>query len=583
MIQKEIKQALDIVEGKLPSDNFIIPVRFEECNTQEELQEFEWIDLFAEDGFARLERAIREGMASQHEIAQHREDPNASSADNIPLAQYLVSREYNPGDFQDREEELEKVASRVTKACADNEINRSIINFWGIPGIGKSWLLRYIQEKYKYYYGKPASKRPTITALFDFRKTDNHATMTAQVAREMAKQILAQLDREDHQAIKKSLVRLVHREDETEQVKSFTRILTLLTSDFIPILLFDSTELLDEETCRDLEERVIEPVTWTEYCIIILAGRRQRLPLKQYAVRHRVEDTEIKPFERNYVEKQLYRWGFTLLADDVYALSYGHPQTTEILGVGLKRISERTTIDSTFFVKNSQAFAACLSQVEDHILEDVKPGIRAALELISVLRYFRVDQLRTFMIEFCGDEYRKKPDSFYNQMIGEMEKTNLVWRSPEHRAYVASHTVRRIINRRLDLRDRARYVRLHEKALATYQKWISELPRNSGEFIIEAVFHLAMLCRGNDWTKFRNDVQVFLEATEALSLEETQSLCDQLEEDREIEDILPREDYDRLRKEFDAVRDRKSQAPDEEPQKSRIGDNIVMSLYRRKK
>jgi hypothetical protein len=102
MIQKEIKQALDIVEGKLPSDNFIIPVRFEECNTQEELQEFEWIDLFAEDGFARLERAIREGMASQHEIAQHREDPNASSADNIPLAQYLVSREYNPGDFQDR-------------------------------------------------------------------------------------------------------------------------------------------------------------------------------------------------------------------------------------------------------------------------------------------------------------------------------------------------------------------------------------------------------------------------------------------------------------------------------------------------
>ncbi len=64
-IQKEIKEALDIWQGMLDSDIYLIPVRLEDCKTPESpesLRYFQWVDLFEEDGWSRLVKAIREGM-----------------------------------------------------------------------------------------------------------------------------------------------------------------------------------------------------------------------------------------------------------------------------------------------------------------------------------------------------------------------------------------------------------------------------------------------------------------------------------------------------------------------------------------
>ena len=57
--QKEVRIALDTAMEKPEGEIFIIPARLEECDYLESLQRFHGVDLFEEDGFQRLIRALR--------------------------------------------------------------------------------------------------------------------------------------------------------------------------------------------------------------------------------------------------------------------------------------------------------------------------------------------------------------------------------------------------------------------------------------------------------------------------------------------------------------------------------------------
>jgi hypothetical protein len=66
-LRKETRDALDIWQKKLASDIYLIPVRLEHCKVPESLRAFQWVDLFEEDGWTRLEKAIHEGMKRRAE------------------------------------------------------------------------------------------------------------------------------------------------------------------------------------------------------------------------------------------------------------------------------------------------------------------------------------------------------------------------------------------------------------------------------------------------------------------------------------------------------------------------------------
>jgi len=69
-IQKEIKDALDIWQAMLDSDIYLIPVRLEDCKAPESLRDFQWVDLFEEDGWTRLVEAIEIGMERRAEVTK---------------------------------------------------------------------------------------------------------------------------------------------------------------------------------------------------------------------------------------------------------------------------------------------------------------------------------------------------------------------------------------------------------------------------------------------------------------------------------------------------------------------------------
>ena len=58
-VQKEIKFALDIADEKPEGTIFIVPARLEECVVPNRLSDYHWVDLFEENGYEKLMRALR--------------------------------------------------------------------------------------------------------------------------------------------------------------------------------------------------------------------------------------------------------------------------------------------------------------------------------------------------------------------------------------------------------------------------------------------------------------------------------------------------------------------------------------------
>jgi hypothetical protein len=67
-IQKEIKYALDVAAEQPEGEIFLIPVKFEECAVPENLSQWHWVDLFAENGFERLVRALTVRAESRQKL-----------------------------------------------------------------------------------------------------------------------------------------------------------------------------------------------------------------------------------------------------------------------------------------------------------------------------------------------------------------------------------------------------------------------------------------------------------------------------------------------------------------------------------
>jgi hypothetical protein len=57
-IQKELKYALDLAEEQPEGAIFMIPVKLEECEVPERLNRWHWVNLYEEQGFERLIRAL---------------------------------------------------------------------------------------------------------------------------------------------------------------------------------------------------------------------------------------------------------------------------------------------------------------------------------------------------------------------------------------------------------------------------------------------------------------------------------------------------------------------------------------------
>lgn len=58
-VQKEIRFALDSADEKPDGTIFIIPARLEDCDVPERISKYQWVDLFLDDGYTWLIKALQ--------------------------------------------------------------------------------------------------------------------------------------------------------------------------------------------------------------------------------------------------------------------------------------------------------------------------------------------------------------------------------------------------------------------------------------------------------------------------------------------------------------------------------------------
>lgn len=106
----ETEYALVYLREKLDSDIYVIPVRLEDCEVPENLARFSSVDLFTENGWARLVEAIRVGTARREEIDSRLLE---ACTDVISIAQ--VHRKLAANELEDPVSSLLRSFSRISQ------------------------------------------------------------------------------------------------------------------------------------------------------------------------------------------------------------------------------------------------------------------------------------------------------------------------------------------------------------------------------------------------------------------------------------------------------------------------------------
>ncbi len=128
-LQRGIKAALDIWQEKLEDDIYLIPVRLEDCEVPESLRDFQWVNLFEEDGWTRLVKAIQIGMERRAEETKPIPYEKSPSDMNMLFSLEKIPRAES---FVGRAEEIAAYRSQL------EEENFAVVE--GMGGVGKTAL-----------------------------------------------------------------------------------------------------------------------------------------------------------------------------------------------------------------------------------------------------------------------------------------------------------------------------------------------------------------------------------------------------------------------------------------------------------
>jgi len=450
-------------------------------------------------------------------------------------------RIYNSKLFVDRRPQLDLIAERVDSAYMNKFVPSPLVNFWGVKGIGKTWLLRYLNDKYQYPRREPEA---TFSLFYSFE--DNPLTYQVErIVRTLAPEVFNQVSSTISSDIEADLGLAQDQGD----VAAFVDALNALAQQLIPLLLFDNTEHVPPPDWEKIEQELLEPLITSNRVIVVIAGRRQIPRWRRFEVRRRVVEydrTRITPLEKTDIGKQLelsrYR---NIPVDWLYAHTGGNPYLVDVLARHATQwIKDKYVTDFTLIWEQHRSqLVEILKAAEDSQLESVvDEGLRMALYAVIPLRFYRLEAIR----DMCSRQgTNEEPDVYYLTLLRRLDQeTEVVWWHRDRRAYVTSEVVRQVINRRRLLEDPSNFVFHHENAWKMYWKWVRDYPQASEDFMVEIFFHLGniYLAKQNFDELHQQALKVLNYAKEKLNPDRLMILQNAFDEqmgDRELLDLLP--------------------------------------------
>jgi len=462
---------------------------------------------------------------------------------------------YDPDRFADRREELTRFDRKVDEGLSGHPITQPVAHIWGIRGVGKSWLLRHLQTRYG---ASQEKQKDTLCALADFstlRFTLWEPLSVAGLLEQLVEAIEEQVDGRAAAELgvfysELDAVREDQDRDPAELAHRFVALVNLLSEEFVPLLLFDAVEKLDEDDFFWLESRLIEPLARTDRAIVVVAGRKEIPRWRELGVRRRLDVLELQPFQREGTLEQLEKRGCGHLVDVIYSLSFGHPYANQVMGTALAQLAKVEEIDRDFERTYRAEVLKLLEQVEGELLRGIwSETHQDILRMLSTLRKFNIESARA-MLSLLDEQYQEKSDGYYLRLFEDLEDTHLVWWSPEQRGYVLGAPLRRMMDLRIRKADLTLFIERHRRAMELYKEWIERNPVDRGPFLLEALYHLSNTLVGKSSDEVQEQVEKFLRQflkSENFSTDRADSFYQLLQRDPELRDhrrVMPQAVYE---------------------------------------
>ncbi len=489
----------------------------------------------------------------------------------IPLDLPPEPEPYQPGLFAGRQSELDWVQRKIREGSSGRPITQPVVHVWGLRGIGKSWLLRRLEEQYRFPGPAPAEGKSTYCALADFavlRFSHREPQTVADLLETLARQVREQFDNQLPQipadsALREGLeaVRAGKDSEATDLAGRFANWIGELSGRFVFLLLLDSVEVLSGSDFSWLESHLIEPIARTDRAIIVVAGRKEIFRWREFSVRQRLAVWELRPFSAEETQDQLGKRGYESrgLPELVHSLSFGLPYANQVLGMTIGPLVGAPSIRADFEAMHREEVLTWLGQIQGELLRDVRnEEHRRILQTLSVLRRFNIEAARFTLSRLLDERYGRQGDAFFLRLFEELEFTNLVWWSVEQRGYVMAAPLRRSIDLRIQKSRPDSFIQRHKVALEMYRQWMGRYPGDSGPFLLEALYHLANAqswCAGRDRRRKEIDELLNLPLTpERFNTDSAEALLQSLDRDEDLK-ASPAAEYDYVLKKVQEFRD----------------------------
>lgn len=331
--------------------------------------------------------------------------------------------------FVGRKEELELVDEKVQGGLCGDIGFPSVIHWYGIRGIGKTWLLAEIARRYR-------ERLDVVVFKHNFARDGFLA------------------------------------EAFVEEVKG-------RTEEAVVLVLFEAADYLPEREWLRIEGQVLEPIFLTNRVVVVVTSRRRIHKWNRFRVRRRILAERLGPlsdfgtpsFEE--VQELLRNWRCDQTRAEVApGLVCGHPYAVQVLA--------QTPQEDPSVI---------LSEVVNRILEEAPAEHQLIVEALAPLRVFGVESMRPVLAEAVNPSHAEASDGRMLDLIGDLQGSGFVEWNTARARYTVVPPLRCLLHRKLELTRMDELRRWHQAALDFLLERLQRLPTHAAIFLREIPYH----------------------------------------------------------------------------------------------
>lgn len=486
----------------------------------------------------------------------------------LPLSQ-LVDRQDQLISFN---KVLDQIGQRGTVAS-------NIFEWYGSPGIGKTVLVSLLAEE--------AKKKNAVSTIINFRQAGKEIESYLHDPVKLIKKMVSDfkehatldtrefditvLDYESASLPNEGVVnaylnlsqdaRLYNDIEWLKKLKNviiaFIKMLVTLPSQeksngVRPVaVFFDETEYADVELIDWLEEWVIAPLVQIKHCVVVWTARRP-WRWKRPEIKRRLASEELKVFGPDMVKEQIRSESkkpdlVLELFNNVHTLTGGHPLASYIV-IGkldvLANQGEKVTPE-TFREFETKLIEEIFDRfINEYTLSRLDSNdVKIACKFIALVRSFDSTMLRRILNVCAGDLFAPWQQEDFGDLIVRMKRTQLlVWDNGN----AIDPSLRHIIQKYFMALDKDTFINANRTALKVYEDWLTRPVDNRGLFVLEELYHNALLLQ----VGIPSDLNLILEKRleeypnwirddkDALSIA-LERLEGEINNDKELDNLLP--------------------------------------------